>query len=152
MIGHQYWQIMSIIDEHTCHKTAHNRNRKTGWLINKFSDILKHNSYIKLSSLIDESIEIWGVKVSYNQAYRAKRKAMEFVQGIGIYQFTHLRSYAQELLKSNPNTNIVMRCADFNGNHVFETIYVCLESYKAGFAKTCMSLIGLDACFFERGL
>ncbi|CAL5197986.1 unnamed protein product [Lathyrus oleraceus] len=74
---------------------------------------------------------------------------MELDQGAGIEKFTHLRSYGQELLKSNPNSTVVIQCADSNGNHVFERIYVCLEACKAGFAKTCMPLIGLDAYFLK---
>lgn len=74
---------------------------------------------------------------------------MQLVQGVSIEQLTHLRSYGQELLKSDPNSNVVIQCVDSNGNHVFEIIYVCLEACKAGFAKTCMPLIGLYACFLK---
>ncbi|KAI5439440.1 hypothetical protein KIW84_025005 [Lathyrus oleraceus] len=85
------------------------------------------------------------LRFSKDVACMAKRKLMELVQGDGIEQFTHLRSYGQELLKSNPNSTVAIQCADVNGNHVFERIYVCLEACKVGFAKTCMPLIGLDA-------
>lgn len=51
----------------------------------------------------------------------AKRKAMKFVQWAGIDQFTHLISYAQELLKSNLNSNVVIQCVDTNGNHGFRS-------------------------------
>ncbi|CAL5188818.1 unnamed protein product [Lathyrus oleraceus] len=64
-------------------------------------------------------------------------------------QFTHLRRYAQELLKSNPNSNVVLQCADSNEGLVFERIYVCLEVCKSGFAKYCRSFIGFDASFLK---
>lgn len=32
---------------------------------------------------------------------------------------------------------------------MFERIYICLDVCKAGFVKTCRSLIGLDACFLK---
>ena len=104
---------------------------------------------MKPSGLRAEAVERWGVKLSHDQAYREKRKVVKLVQGAGIEQFTHLRSYGQELLKSNPNSIVVIQCADSNDNHVFERIYVCLEACKAGFAKTCKPLIGLDACFLK---
>ncbi|CAK8536462.1 unnamed protein product [Lathyrus sativus] len=74
---------------------------------------------------------------------------MELIQGAGREQFTHLRSYGEELLKSNPNSTVKIKCADSDGGPVFERIYVCLEACKAAFATTCRHLIGLDACFLK---
>ncbi|XP_058775811.1 uncharacterized protein LOC131650090 [Vicia villosa] len=71
-----------------------------------------------------------GVKLSRDKEYRAKRRAMELIQGAGMDQFTHLRRYAQELLKSNLNSNVVLQCADSNEGPVFERIYVCLKACK----------------------
>ncbi|XP_050908396.1 uncharacterized protein LOC127122024 [Lathyrus oleraceus] len=148
-IGNQFWQVVTLIEYHTCHRTADNRSAKTKWLANKFTSILRHSPSMKPSGLRAEAVERWGVKLSYDQAYREKRKVVKLVQGAGIEQFTHLRSYGQELLKSNPNSTVVIQCADSNDNHVFERIYVCLEACKAGFAKTCKPLIGFDACFLK---
>ncbi|XP_058733374.1 uncharacterized protein LOC131604981 [Vicia villosa] len=91
----------------------------------------------------------WGVKLSSDQAYRAKRKAMELIHRAGREQFTHLRRYAEELLKSNPNSTFKIQCVVSDGGPVFERIYVCLEACKAAFATTCRPLIGLDACFLK---
>lgn len=121
----------------------------TKWLANKFASIFRHGPSMKPSGLRDKAVERWGVKLSHDQAYMTKRKAMKLVQGVGIEQFTYLRSYGQELLKSNPNSTVVIQYANSNGNHVFERIYVCLKACKAGFAKTCGLLIGLDACFLK---
>ncbi|XP_058782950.1 uncharacterized protein LOC131657557 [Vicia villosa] len=104
---------------------------------------------MKPAGLIAISIERWGVKLSTDQAYRAKRKAMELLQGAGRDQFTHLRSYAQELLNSNPNSNVILKCSDSSNGPVFERVYVCLNACKTAFAKFCRPLIGLDACFLK---
>ncbi|KAI5437003.1 hypothetical protein KIW84_023213 [Lathyrus oleraceus] len=93
------------------------------WLANKFASILRHNPSMKPSGIGAEAVERWGVKLSHDQEYMAKRKVMELVQGDGIEQFTHLRSYGQVLLKSNSNSTVVIQYADSNGNHVFERIY-----------------------------
>lgn len=106
--------------------TVDNKSSKTKWLANKFANILRHSPHMKLSSLIFEVVERYRVKLSHDQAYRAKRKAIKLVQGAGIEQFTNLRSYGQELLKSNPNSTIVIQCVDSNVNRVFERIYVNL--------------------------
>lgn len=107
-IGNQFWQVVTLIEDHTCHRIADNRSEKTKLLANNFARILRHNPFMKPSGLKAEVVERWGVKLSHDQTYRAKRKAMELVQGVGIEQFTHLRSYGQELLKSNSNSIVVI--------------------------------------------
>ncbi|XP_058784528.1 uncharacterized protein LOC131659338 [Vicia villosa] len=148
-VGNQFWQVASLIDEHTCHRTPYNRQAKTTWLAKKFAHILRHSPNMKPVGLIAEAVERWGVKLSHDQAYRAKRRAMDLIQGAGMDQFTHLRRYALELLNSNPNSNVVVQCANSNEGPVFERIYVCLDACKSGFAKYCRPLIGLDACFLK---
>ncbi|XP_058747460.1 uncharacterized protein LOC131620408 [Vicia villosa] len=148
-VGNQYWQVVSLIDEHNCARTPYNRQAKTNWLAKKFGHILRHNPDMKPAGLVAQALDRWGVKLSHDQAYRAKRRAMDMLQGAGMEQFQHLRRYAQELLKSNPNSTVVIRCADSNEGPVFERIYVCLEACKYGFAKFCRPLIGLDACFLK---
>ncbi|XP_058763696.1 uncharacterized protein LOC131637121 [Vicia villosa] len=91
----------------------------------------------------------WGSKITIDQAYRAKRKALEMIQGAGIDQFRHLRSYGEELLRSNPKSTVVIKCAENNGNPAFERIYICLDACKSGFATYYRPIIGLDACFLK---
>ena len=90
-----------------------------------------------------------GAKWSSYQAYRTKRKVIKLIHGAGRDQFTHLRSYAQELLNSNQNSIDVIQYSISSNGHVFERIYTCLEACKAGFAMTCMPLIGIEACFLK---
>lgn len=107
-VGNQFLQVVSLIDDHTCHRTPKNRQAKTEWLANKFAHILRHNSDMKPLGLQAESMDIWGVKFPFDQAYRAKRKSIESIHGVGRDRFTHLRSYTQELLNSNPNNIVVI--------------------------------------------
>ncbi|XP_058784134.1 uncharacterized protein LOC131658902 [Vicia villosa] len=145
----KFWKVVSFIDQHNCHRTAKNRQATTQWLARKFVDTLRHTPEMKSKELVAECLQIWGVKLSSHQAYRAKRKIIELIQGAGREQFNHLRSYAEELLKSNPNSPVIIKCVDSDAGPVFERIYVCLEACKAAFATTCRPLIGLDACFLK---
>jgi hypothetical protein len=104
---------------------------------------------MKPSGLIALAIDKWGVKLSHDQAYRAKRKAIQLIQGAGREQFSHLRTYADELINSNPNKTVIIQCVDSNSGPMFERMYVCLEACKSAFSYTCRPLIGLDACFFK---
>ncbi|XP_058773528.1 uncharacterized protein LOC131647680 isoform X2 [Vicia villosa] len=147
--GQNYWQIVSYVSDHTCYRTADNRNAKTQWLAIRFTQILRHSPYMKPAGLVAEALQRWGTKISTDQAYRAKRKALDLIQGAGFDQFRHLRSYAEELLKSNPKSTVIIKCAENNGNPTFERIYICLDACKSGFATYCRPIIGLDACFLK---
>ncbi|XP_058784868.1 uncharacterized protein LOC131659733 [Vicia villosa] len=122
---------------------------KTTYLAKQFGHILRHNPDMKPAGLIAQAIDRWGVNLSRDQAYRFKRKAIDLLQGASMDQFNHLRSYAQELLKSNPNSSFVIRCSPSNEGHVFERIYVSLEACKYGFAMYFRPLIGLDSFFLK---
>ena len=100
----------------------------TEWLAKKFVHTLRHSPDMKPVGLIAEAIDKWTVKLTPDQAYRAKRRAQELIKGVGREQFAHLRSYADELLKSNPNSTVVIQCVDSNVGPVFERIYICLEA------------------------
>jgi hypothetical protein len=66
-----------------------------------------------------------------------------------VEQYAHLRSYAEELRTTNPNSTIIIKCGMSEIGPVFERIYICLEACKAAFGYTCRPLIGLDACFLK---
>ncbi|XP_058765411.1 uncharacterized protein LOC131638892 [Vicia villosa] len=77
----QFWQVVSFVDQHTCHRTSKNRQATTQWLARKFVDTLRHTPEMKSKGLVAEGLQRWGVKLSNHQAYRAKRKAIELIQG-----------------------------------------------------------------------
>ncbi|KAK2417740.1 hypothetical protein QL285_040007 [Trifolium repens] len=104
---------------------------------------------MKVKGLMALAIEKWGVKLSYDQAYKAKLRAIEIIQGADCDQFLYLRSYADELRESNRNSRVIIQCDMANVGLVFQRIYVCLEACKTSFAFTCKPLIGLDACFLK---
>jgi hypothetical protein len=104
---------------------------------------------MKTKSLIVECKNKWGVQLSHDQAYRAKKIAIEMLQGAASEQYSHLRSYAAELRRSNRNSTVIIQCDTSDNGLIFERIYVCLEACKAAFAYTCRPLIRLDACFLK---
>lgn len=77
---------------------------------------------MKPTGLVTLSFDKCGVKLSSDRAYKTNRRAIDIIQGAGRDQLTHLRTYANELLKSNPNNNIVLQCSDSSVRPVFERI------------------------------
>jgi hypothetical protein len=133
-IGSNCWQITSFTEEHTCHRTGKNRQAKTEWLAKRFVHTLRHTPEMKPKALIVECKQKWGVQLSRDQAYRAKKRAIEMLQGAASEQYSHLRSYAEELRRSNRNSTVIIQCDTSENGLIFERIYVCLEACKAAFA------------------
>ncbi|XP_058726614.1 uncharacterized protein LOC131597973 [Vicia villosa] len=148
-VANEYWKLVSMTDDHTCHRTAKNRQATTEWLAKKFIPLLRHTPEMRPKGLVAESLEKWSVKLSSAQAYRAKIRALELIHGAETEQYAYLRNFAEELRRSNPNTTVIIKCGMSDVGPVFERIYICLEACKAAFAYTCRPLIGLDACFLK---
>jgi len=57
--------------------------------------LIRHTPHIKPSSLVTKAFDRWNVNINPFQAYRAKKRAMELLEGAGSEQYAHLRSYVE---------------------------------------------------------
>ncbi|XP_057418034.1 uncharacterized protein LOC130712214 [Lotus japonicus] len=143
------WQIVSFSNTHNCCRTATNRQAKTVWLAKKFMQILRHTPDLKVTGLIEEARVRWGIVIGRFKAYRAKVKSLEMLHGASMEQYSHLRNYVAELLRSNPGSTVIIKSTVGVHGPVFERIYIFFEATKTAFAKHCRPLIGLDGCFLK---
>ncbi|KAF7153953.1 hypothetical protein RHSIM_Rhsim01G0142700 [Rhododendron simsii] len=92
------------------------------------------------------------VDISHTQAYMAKRKALDLIEGTNLEQFGMLRDYCEEKRRTNPNTSIVMKTVPSpspDGQPIFERLYICLGALKKGMLAGCRRLICMDACHLK---
>ncbi|XP_076931292.1 uncharacterized protein LOC143596393 [Bidens hawaiensis] len=93
------------------------------------------------------------VQLSESKMRRAKTIALQRKDGDYTKQYTHLRSYIDELLKANPGSTIkldVEPCANPNlKTRQFRRIYVCYAALVKGFKLLGRELLGLDGCFMK---
>ena len=68
-----------------------------------------HTPDMKLKALVAYAIEMWGFRLSMDQAYRTKVKAMEKIEGATIDQYKHLRSYTAKLTEKNKNNTVKIK-------------------------------------------
>ncbi|XP_028227169.1 uncharacterized protein LOC114408346 [Glycine soja] len=130
-------------------RTARNSQATPKWVAKRLMSSLMHTLDMKLKALVAYVVEKWGFRLSMDQAYRTKVKAMEKIEGANKDQYKHLRSYAAELTEKNKNNTVKIKCDLTPHGPVFERMYVCLEACKSVFATTCRPLIGLDGCFLK---
>lgn len=100
------------------------------------------------------------VQISRSKAYRAKRRALDMVEGSHKEQYAKLWDYSIELRRSNPGSTIKMDVRGFNvgdveaeragvrKNPTFERLYICFGACKRGFAA-CRPVIGIDGCHLK---
>ncbi|WVZ64787.1 hypothetical protein U9M48_014261 [Paspalum notatum var. saurae] len=89
------------------------------------------------------------VDVSLSKLKRAKaivmKKAVDATKG----QYEKLYDYQLELLRSNPDSTVVINKEDNTDPPIFKRMYICLDTCKKGFLAGCRKVIGLDGCFFK---
>jgi len=144
-----YFQVVSLDPIHKCHKTGKNRQAKPTLTAKKLISILRHTPTMRIKALQIECKTRWGLMLSRYQVYKAKTKALEMIEGSMVEQYKHLRSYVEELLRSNPRSTVLIKSKLGVDGPVFSRMYVCLNACKIAFARHCRPLIGLDGCFLK---
>ena len=92
------------------------------------------------------------VNVSHHNCKRANKMVLDAYFGSFTTEYSKLEAYAQELLKSNPNSSAnVELCRNEiqEGRRVFKRMYICLSACKKGWTVGCRPIISLDGCFLK---
>ena len=74
-------QVKTYSDKHTCSRVFENHNATAEWLTKKYLDSFRINPSMKCKTL-KENVKIdWAVGVSEMKCYRAKKQALEEIEG-----------------------------------------------------------------------
>ncbi|KAL8465031.1 hypothetical protein ACS0TY_034490 [Phlomoides rotata] len=87
-----------------------------------------------------------GCDVSKDQAYRARRLALQKLEGFADAQFSKLWDYANEIRRTNPGSTVIVGEEE---DHRFNRFYMCLDVVKKGFATGYRPIIGVDGCHLK---
>ncbi|KAK2654694.1 hypothetical protein Ddye_014550 [Dipteronia dyeriana] len=121
------FKIKSMGDEHTCAMTFTNKFVNSKMIANK----------------VDTSVDatVW-------QYYHARKKAKINVQGSVAEQYSRVRDYGAEILRTNPGSTVSLKCYTREGevNPMFQRLYICLDTLKKGWKEGCRPILGLDGC------
>ncbi|XP_058725523.1 uncharacterized protein LOC131596801 [Vicia villosa] len=137
----------------------------TNWLGKKLYSTVRINPNVKLTSICEKVHEKWNAGMNRMKAYRARKQALNMVEGSFKEQYCRLYDYTHELLRSNPNSTIKMnvQATEQNPseteqhpeNYVsrpllpsFHRLYICLDACKKSFSF-CRPIIGVDGCFLK---
>jgi len=132
------------------------------WLGSRLHSIVRENEPLKLTTIMNRTIEKWGLEINMNKAYRARAKAIDMIDGSFRDQYTKIYDYTHELMRSNVGSTVRVSTIymPFQGTKEdierpravlcphFQRMYICFKACKESFFK-CRPVIGLDGCFLK---
>ncbi|XP_047264204.1 uncharacterized protein LOC124896640 [Capsicum annuum] len=141
--------VTKFVDDHTCPITDRMLSQwhATSLTITK---LVKHN-FINLKStyspaeIMEEMRNLYGIKMNYKKAYRAKEKALELVRGSLHESYAKLPAYLYMVNTINPGS--FTRLHKMEDNH-FLYVFVMLSTLIRGW-RYCMPTIVVDGTFLK---
>ncbi|KAA8544614.1 hypothetical protein F0562_022615 [Nyssa sinensis] len=110
------FKIKSVGDDHTYAREARNSEAYSNWIAGKMANWLSAEPDLKLHGMYAEVIEKFGVEVSKMQLHRAKRKALEKLEGSYAKFYAKIPAYAHEVRKTNPNSLVKLELERIHPN------------------------------------
>ncbi|KAL0423308.1 UNVERIFIED_CONTAM: hypothetical protein Sradi_0865600 [Sesamum radiatum] len=146
------FQIRQYNPEHKCARSFNVKNVNSKWLSTKYEDAFRTDPKRNVKGFRKDIIKEVRYHVSRNQAYRAKKKTLEAIEGKAEDQFDSLWDYASELRNSNPGSTVMMVMTDGDDGteqRKFSKFYVCFDALRQGFLSGCKPVIGVDGCHLK---
>ncbi|CAI9265825.1 unnamed protein product [Lactuca saligna] len=92
----------------------------------------------------------FGIHVSVGQCRRAKKYALQLIDGTLVEHYAKLWSYAEEIRRSNPSSTMKLDVNHMpDGKNYFSKFYVWFDALKKGWKEGCRKIIGLNGCFLK---
>ena len=91
------------------------------------------------------------VDISYNQVYRAKKKATDLTIGDERLQYGKFRDYTEMIILNDKGCRVILQTEmeDENAQPKFKRMYIRYNAQKVGFLGGCRPIIGLDGCHLK---
>ncbi|XP_038682524.1 uncharacterized protein LOC119982974 [Tripterygium wilfordii] len=149
--GEKTFQIKTYERRHMCSRRMDNKQANSSWLALRLVDKVRGEPKVSAGNLVTFAKDNMSLDISRTHAYRAKKKALEIIDGKHQEQYGKLRSYMAEVLRTNVGStcNILVDRNRHEDPAVFKRIYMCLAPLRDGFLAGCRPLIGLDGCFLK---
>ncbi|KAL0386070.1 UNVERIFIED_CONTAM: hypothetical protein Sradi_3001300 [Sesamum radiatum] len=130
--GESTFQIREYNSKHKCARSFNVKNVNSKWLSAKYEDAFRTDPKRNVKGFRKDVIKEIRCHVSKNQAYRAKKKALNAIEGKAEDQFECLWDYAAELRSSNPGSTVQLVMNDGGngtGQRKFSKFYVCFDAF-----------------------
>ncbi|XP_072060263.1 uncharacterized protein [Arachis hypogaea] len=146
----QCYQVKTYKNDHTCARDMGSNEADQHWISLKVEKRMSTQPHMRTSEVIDFLREEFSLTAHPKMVYRAVREARERIMGNEREQYSNVRDYLFEILRSNPGSRAKLCVTPIpQSSLVFDKLYICLEACKQGFKSGCRPLIHLDGCFLK---
>ncbi|KAL6553495.1 hypothetical protein OROGR_007337 [Orobanche gracilis] len=143
MKDEETYYVHSYDPIHNCNETNRVSALKSGWLSQRYKQKFISYPDISVKGFRDEITRELDVNFSKQKAYRARKKALDSINGDPIEQYGLLWDFIAEVKRTNPNSTLLLGVDE---ERRFQTMYVCLGALKQGWKDGCRPVIGVDGC------
>ncbi|KAL0356419.1 UNVERIFIED_CONTAM: hypothetical protein Sradi_4088800 [Sesamum radiatum] len=150
--------IKSLKAEHTCVRVKTMKEANSSWMSKRLLQVLRENPDMKARGIRHE-LQKYGIDPPYMQLYRAKKKALEQIDGSYGDSYSRLPHYAEMVRRSNHGSIVKLQYNhDENDDELvssipvvpsFKRIFVGLDALKKGFLQGCSPFLGFDGCHLK---
>ncbi|XP_019265332.1 PREDICTED: uncharacterized protein LOC109242912 [Nicotiana attenuata] len=146
------FKMKTLKTEHNCEDAFENPRAKTKTLAEYFRSKVQNNPKYKIKDMKLDLKNQFSLNVHNSTLKRAKRMALQQLQGSFLDDYNRLEAYANEIRESNPGSDVVINLskdAMAEGKRRFLRMYICFNAMKLGFKQGLRSFIGLDGTFLK---
>ncbi|KAJ9542234.1 hypothetical protein OSB04_028740 [Centaurea solstitialis] len=151
MTNEDSFQVISMNDFHSCCRDfEYGSLINYKWIGKEFGHRIRMNPEIKLADIAALVMKKYKCQVTLNQCRRAKMWAINVYEKSLVEHYGLLRSYGDEILRSNPGSTVKLDVTtNPDGKVYFDRFYVCLQALKEGWMNGCRRIIAIDGCFLK---
>ncbi|KAL0295101.1 UNVERIFIED_CONTAM: hypothetical protein Sangu_3204600, partial [Sesamum angustifolium] len=120
------------------------------WIATKIDSVLRENPGMKTRGIRNE-LKKFGVNPQYMQIYRAKKKALESIEGSYIESFGKMPYYANLVLEKNEVVTLQCDVDELEvipSAPVFKRFFLGLSALRDGFLEGCSPFL-FDGCHLK---
>jgi hypothetical protein len=151
VLGEMTFILKSLNPDHRCTRCYKSLIVTSRWIADKMFHKFKIQPNYPFASLNNDVKRKWNVDVSFRQLYKAKVKALEFIEGKHKEQYKRLMDYCATVRQTNRSTMLMkVERPTLDVPPTFLRLYMSLAVCKDGFRKACRPVIGVDGCFLKR--
>ncbi|XP_074376912.1 uncharacterized protein LOC141718430 [Apium graveolens] len=146
------YQIKVYNPKNTCTATFYQKQINSRWIAEHYEDEIRMNPTWPLAAFLKKVVNDWHCHVFVYAISRAKKKALDNINGKHVDQYGRVWEYGEQILKVMSQSTVQIMTEDqelTGGRKRFKRMYICLGPLKLGFKNGCRPLLGLDGCHLK---
>ncbi|XP_059650423.1 uncharacterized protein LOC132296229 [Cornus florida] len=145
--------IKTFKDEHNnCLWVHKSKQAIAGYLANRYLEQIRLNPTINNGALRKTIAAKLDIDVSKYKVSRAKRRALNIIEGDEAEQYSKMRECGELILRTNPESIAKLCTKPTDGDEsvrTFQRIFISYAAMKKGFTDGCRPFLGVDGCFLK---